>query len=194
MIQELIKLKREILPIRYKLNYSGIFFSIVLYAVLFIVWITARYTMDSSDFEELQVFILAGMLIWSLIFIIFIYKFVSVNKKLSIRRKCIEKAVASAEGKVKEVKEVIPEQSRKKDRGIKYYQLIVEYKDPADNTEKTAESELYARNPETFLNDSDCTVSVHIRKKKKPIVSVYRTVSDTAENESENTEQSIENN
>ena len=31
--------KREILPNGYKLKYSGIFFSIVLYFVLFIVWI-----------------------------------------------------------------------------------------------------------------------------------------------------------
>ena len=36
--------KREILPNGYKLKYSGIFFSIVLYFVLFIVWIIARNT------------------------------------------------------------------------------------------------------------------------------------------------------
>ena len=176
--------KREILPNGYKLKYSGIFFSIVLYFVLFIVWIIARNTMYDAQFKEFQVFLLEIMVIWSLIFIMLVYKFISTNKKLRLRRKFIKNAVSCADGKIKEYKEYFPDRQEGKKN---YYQLTVEYTDTRDNEVKTTESEWYARNPETFMDNPEFEVKVHIRKKKRPIVSVYRLIEEeekkTAEEE-----------
>ena len=167
--------KREILPNGYKLKYSGIFFSIVLYFVLFIVWIIARDTMYDAQFKEFQVFVLAIMVIWSLIFIMLVYKFISTNKKLRLRRKFIKNAVLCADGRIKEYKKYFPDRQEGKKN---YYQLMVEYTDTRDNEVKTTESEWYARNPETFTDNPEFEVKVHIRKTKRPIVSVYRLIED----------------
>ena len=74
--------RREVLPNGYKLKYAGIFLSIVLYFALFVMWIIARNTMYDAQFREFQVFVLAIMVIWSLIFIMLVYKFIITNKKL----------------------------------------------------------------------------------------------------------------
>lgn len=174
--------RREVLPNGYRLKYAGIFFSIVLYFVLFVVWIIARNTMYDAQFREFQVFVLAIMVIWSLIFIMLVYKFISTNKKLRIRRKCIKNAVACVDGRVTEFKKYYPD---KKEGKKNYYQLMVEYTDTKDDKVKTVKSEWYVRNPETFIDNPEFEVKVHIRKTKSPIVSVYRLVE---EKEQENTE------
>ena len=180
--------KREILPNGYKLKYSGIFFSIVLYFVLFIVWIIARNTMYDAQFKEFQVFVLAIMVIWSLIFIMLVYKFISTNKKLRLRRKFIKNAVSCADGKIKEYKKYFPDRQEGKKN---YYQLTVEYTDTRDGEIKTVESEWYAREPETFMDNPEFEVKVHIRKKKRPIVSVYRLIEDE-EIQQEDEEKAVE--
>ena len=63
----------------------------------------------------------------------------------------------------------------------------MEYTDTRDGEIKTVESEWYAREPETFMDNPEFEVKVHIRKKKRPIVSVYRLIEEeekkTAEEE-----------
>ena len=184
--------RREVLPNGYKLKYSGIFFSIVLYFALFVMWIIARNTMYDAQFREFQVYVLAIMVIWSLIFIMLVYKFISTNKKLRIRRKCIKNAVECVDGKVTEVKKYYPD---KKESKKNYYQLTVEYTDSKDDKVKTVESEWYLRNPETFIDNKEFEIKVHVRKSKRPIVSVYRLVEEEAkkfetngEDETEKTE------
>ena len=54
----------------------------------------------------------------------------------------------------------------------------MEYTDTRDGEIKTVESEWYAREPETFMDNPEFEVKVHIRKKKRPIVSVYRLIED----------------
>ena len=170
--------RREVLPNGYKLKYAGIFLSIVLYFALFVMWIIARNTMYDAQFREFQVFVLAIMVIWSLIFIMLVYKFIITNKKLRIRRKCIKNAVDCVDGRVTEFKKYYPDRA---DDRKNYYQLKVEYTDSKDDKIKTVESEWYLRNPETFIDNKEFEIKVHIRKTKRPIVSVYRLISEETE-------------
>ena len=125
--------------------------------------------MTAKKFEELQVFVLAAMMIWSMIFIIFIYRFAVTNKKIRLRRKCIKNAVACADGTITDMED-------KTISGKLYHRLSVSYTDPRDEEEKSVQSAWYDRDMSTFRDNPAYEVKVHIRKSKKPIVSVYRLV------------------
>lgn len=146
--------------------------------------------MYDAQFREFQVFVLAIMVIWSLIFIMLVYKFISTNKKLRIRRNCIKNEVACVDGRVTEFKKYYPDRAEGKKN---YYQLTVSYTDPRKDEEKTVESEWYLRNPETFMNHSEFEVKVHVRKTKRPIVSVYRLITEEEQNIDEADKQINEN-
>lgn len=52
------------------------------------------------------------------------------------------------------------------------YRILVAYKNPISDKFEQTESELYYKNPEGFLEDSE--IVVYIRKNPQPLVAVYK--------------------
>lgn len=173
-------MKKEIWPRGYNLYYTPVIHNIIIYIGLFIFAIVFRGKFDQKNFAEFIKFAFAVIFFNTLVFCFELYKLNKSYKKRKERKWIMEHAVFSAEGKVLEIKEELIDYKGNIVSGSYLehaecniaYRLIVAYTHPADEREIVVESDLYMRNPKTFLDSAE--IKVYSGKNAPLLVAVFR--------------------
>lgn len=166
------------MPRGYKLNYSDFIWIIIICIAVFVFYLFSDIASNEKDLSEFIKFV-KGISIFVIIMTGFaLYKFYKTIKMRKQRKWCIENALYSVEGIPVQIKEeCIDYRGRIRyeipNIGVTmYYRIIVTYKNPVTDKFEKAESELYYKNPERFLENAE--IVVYIRKNPQPLIAVYK--------------------
>lgn len=171
-------LRKEIMPKGYKLDYSGFIWLIAICIIIFSFFLFSGVADNEKDLKEFIKFVRGVSCMLSIIFGINIFHFCKSYKKRKQRRWCIENALYAVEGiPIRIEEERIDYRGRRvyeiPNVGVtNYYRITVTYKNPMTGNFDKAESELYYKNPESFLKDAE--IMVYIGKNPQPLIVVYK--------------------
>lgn len=171
-------MKKEIMPRGYTLNYSDFIWLIIVYIIVFVFFLFSGIADNAKDLNEFIKFVRGVSCILAIILGMNIFHFYKSYKNRKQRKWCIENALYSVEGIPVQIKEeCIDYRGRIRyeipNIGVtKYYRIVVTYKNPVSDKFEKAESELYYKNPERFLENAD--IVVYIRKNPQPLIAVYK--------------------